>query len=55
MKRYIVRNKLKTWVKVVMALMIVADLLMIVEIIDRDFVKNCKSAGYSEAYCIAHK
>lgn len=51
MKRY----KLRNWVKVVMALMVAADLFMIAEIIDKDFVKNCKSAGYSETYCIAHK
>lgn len=55
MKKY----KLKKWVKIAIAVMIVWDILlltiMLFKKIDNNFVEKCTSAGYSETYCIAHK
>ena len=51
MKRY----KLRSWVKVTLLLIAVFNLLMILKIMDREFIKQCTNAGYSETYCIAHK
>lgn len=51
MKKY----KLRNWVKVALLFIAIFNLVMILKIMDREFIKRCTNAGYSETYCIAHK
>lgn len=50
MKKY----KLRNWVKVTLILIGVFNLLMILKILDREFIKQCTESGYSETYCVSH-
>lgn len=49
------RLKLRSWVKWLIAILILFNLLVIIKIMDREFIKKCTANGYSETYCIAHK
>lgn len=49
------RLKLKWWVKWLLVSLALLGIIVLIDRIDRGFVDSCKSAGYSEAYCIAHK
>lgn len=47
--------RLKKWVKVTLAIIVLIGTIAILKQLDDDFMNGCMSAGYSEAYCIAHK
>lgn len=51
MKKY----KLRTWVKVVIAIVILAGIIelgILIKKSDDDFIKGCMEAGYSKQHCI---
>ena len=47
--------RLKSWVKVVLVIMILVILGVAVKKIDDDFIDSCTEAGYSKDYCIREK
>lgn len=47
--------KLRKWVKVTLAIIVLIGTIVILKQLDDDFMDGCTKAGYSEAYCIAHK
>lgn len=52
------RRVLKRWVKVtlsgVISLVILAMFIQFNNNLEKDFVSNCESMGYSTNYCVAH-
>jgi hypothetical protein len=53
------KTKLKSWVKVTLFSIATAiamgSILTINSKLEKDFVNNCESRGYTTNYCIAHK
>ena len=49
------RLKLRRWVKVTLAVIVLIGTIAILQKLDNDYMDGCIEAGYSETYCIAHK